>query len=73
MNISAAIASGLGIIAVYRIGVKGFHGKSYLFLTLGIASWFSADLTLLYYYYALGIEEQKFQFVFDLAKSDLVS
>ena len=29
------------------------------FLTLGIISWFSADLTLLYYYYALGVEEQK--------------
>jgi hypothetical protein len=26
---------------------------------LGLISWFSADLTLLYYYYALGIEEQK--------------
>jgi hypothetical protein len=65
MNITAAIASGLAIIAVYRHGVRGFHGKSYLFLTLGIASWFSADLTLLYYYYALGIEEQKFVTVTD--------
>jgi hypothetical protein len=26
---------------------------------LGLISWFSADLTLMYYYYALGIEEQK--------------
>jgi hypothetical protein len=26
---------------------------------LGLVSWFSADLTLMYYYYALGIEEQK--------------
>ena len=26
---------------------------------LGLISWFSADLTLVYYYYALGIEEQK--------------
>jgi hypothetical protein len=26
---------------------------------LGLISWFSADLTLAYYYYALGIEEQK--------------
>jgi hypothetical protein len=65
MNITAAIASGLGIIAVYRHGIRGLHGKSYLFLTLGIASWFSADLTLLYYYYALGIEEQKFVTITD--------
>jgi hypothetical protein len=28
------------------------------FLTLGIISWFAADLTLLYYYFALGIEEE---------------
>jgi hypothetical protein len=26
---------------------------------LGLASWFAADLTLMYYYYGLGIEEQK--------------
>lgn len=26
---------------------------------LGLISWFSADLTLMYYYYGLGIEEQK--------------
>jgi hypothetical protein len=43
MNITAATASGLGIIAVCRHGVSGLHGKSYLFLTLGIVSWFSAD------------------------------
>ena len=58
LNITAAIASSLGIIAVYRHGVYGIHGKSYLFLTLGIISWFSADLTLAYYYFALGIEQQ---------------
>jgi hypothetical protein len=29
-----------------------------LFLTLGIISWFSADLILAYYYFALGVEEQ---------------
>ena len=26
---------------------------------LGLSSWFAADLTLMYYYYGLGIEEQK--------------
>ena len=29
-----------------------------MFLTLGIISWFSADLTLAYYYFALGVEQQ---------------
>jgi hypothetical protein len=65
MNVTAAAASSLGIIAVYRHGVSGLHGKSYLFLTLGLISWFSADLTLLYYHYALGIEEQKFVTITD--------
>ena len=65
INITAATASSLGIVAVYRHGIRGLHGKSYLFLTLGLISWFSADLTLLYYYYALGIEEQKFVTVTD--------
>ena len=63
MNITAATASGLGVFAVH--GIHGLHGKSYLFLTLSLISWFSADLTLLYYYYALGIEEQKFVTVTD--------
>jgi hypothetical protein len=58
LNITAAIASSLGIIAVYRHGLHGVHGRSYLFLTLGIMSWFVADLTSAYYYFALGIEEQ---------------
>ena len=30
-----------------------------MFLILGIISWFAADFTLLYDYYALGIEEQR--------------
>ena len=59
LNITGAIASSLAIIAVSRHGVHGHHGKSYFFLMLGLISWFSADLTLMYYYYGLGIEEQK--------------
>jgi hypothetical protein len=58
LNITAAIASSLGIIVVYSHGLHGVHGRSYLFLTLGIISWFGADLSLAYYYFALGIEEQ---------------
>ena len=58
VNITAAIASSLAIIVVRLHGVHGAHGRSYLFLTLGIISWFAADLTLAYYFFALGIEEQ---------------
>jgi hypothetical protein len=59
LNIAGSIASSLAIIAVCRHGIHGPHGKSYLFLMLGLICWFSADLTLMYYYYALGEEEQK--------------
>jgi hypothetical protein len=58
LNITAAIASSLGIVVVFRHGLRGVHGRSYLFLTLGIISWFAADLTSAYYYFAFGIEEQ---------------
>ena len=56
---TGALASSLAIIAVWRHGIHGHHGKSYLFLMLGIISWFSAEFTLLYDYYVLHIEEQK--------------
>ena len=59
LNITAATASILCIIVLCRYGIHGLHGKSYLFLALGVISWFSADFTLLYNYYALGIEEQR--------------
>lgn len=39
--------------------MHGLHGKSYLFLTLGLISWLSAELTLMYYYYVLHIGEQR--------------
>ena len=59
LNITAATASILCIIVICKYGIHGLHGKSYLFLALGIITWFLADFTLLYNYYALGIEEQR--------------
>ena len=59
LNITAATASILCIIVICRYGTRGLHGKSYLFLALGIISWFSADFTLLYNYYVVGIKEQR--------------
>ena len=47
LNITGAIATGLGIIAVVRHGISGSHGKSYLFLTIGIALWFAADVGIM--------------------------
>ena len=59
LNITAATTSILVIVAICRYGIHGLHGKLYLFLALGIISWFLADFTLLYNYYALGIKEQR--------------
>ena len=58
LNVTAAVASSVGIIVICHYGIHGAHGRSYLFLTIGIISWFFADLTLAYYYFVLGIEEQ---------------
>jgi hypothetical protein len=59
LNITGASASSLAIIAVWRHGLQRLHGKSYLFLMLGLISWFSAELSLMYYYYILHIEEHR--------------
>ena len=48
LNITAASASILCIIVICKYGIQVLHGKSYLFLALGVISWFSADFTLLY-------------------------
>jgi len=57
MNISAAVASSLGIIAVYRYGIHDLHGKSIMCVTIGLIFWFAADLSLLYSHYTHGKEE----------------
>jgi hypothetical protein len=57
LDVTASIASSLGIIAVWRHKLKGHYGKSYLFLTLGLISWLCADIALTYYYFGLGIKE----------------
>jgi hypothetical protein len=59
LNITGATATGLGIIAVLRHGISGHHGKSYLFLTIGIALWFAADLGIMYSYFVLNVDEFK--------------
>ena len=56
LDVTAAIASSLGIIAIWRYKLKGHHGKSYFFLTLGLISWLCADIALTYYYFGRGIK-----------------
>ncbi|HEY7572480.1 MAG TPA: hypothetical protein VH796_14030 [Nitrososphaeraceae archaeon] len=57
LDVTAIVASSLSIIAVWRHKLKGYHGKSYLFLTMGLNSWLCADIVLTYYYFGLGINE----------------
>ena len=58
LNISAAVASILGAVAIFRFGIHDLHGKSILCLTIGLFFWFAADLTLLYSHYTHGEEER---------------
>jgi len=59
LNVTACIASVFGVITVYRYGIRGIHGQSLLFLTLGIIGWFLADLTLAYGHFVFLFEEEQ--------------
>lgn len=59
LNTVAAITTVLGVVAVLRHGLGGKHGKSYLFLTIGIALWFVADAGILYSYFVIHVDEFK--------------
>ena len=59
LNITACLASILGLITIYRYGFHGIHGQSFLFLTLGIIAWFMGDLTLAYGHFVLHNEEEQ--------------
>jgi hypothetical protein len=59
LNITAFTTSLLGIITICRYGIHGLHGRSYLYLTMGIIMWCLADFTVLYSYYALPMDERE--------------
>jgi hypothetical protein len=59
LNFSACVASSLGVVTVWRYGIRGIHGRSLLYLTLGIIAWFVADLTLVYGHFILHKEEEQ--------------
>ena len=42
MNIAAAVASSMGIIAICRYGIRDLHGKSIMCVTIGLIFWFAA-------------------------------
>ena len=48
LNATACLATIYGLITIYRYGIRGAHGQSLLYLTLGILFWFITDLTLAY-------------------------
>jgi hypothetical protein len=57
LDVSGAIALGLGILVIYRHKIHGVYGKSFFCLTLGVLLWLAADITVSYYYFILLIKE----------------
>ena len=56
LDVTGAIALGLGILVIYRHKFHGVHGKSFFCLTLGVLLWLAADITVSYYYFILLIK-----------------
>jgi hypothetical protein len=63
LNVTACLVTIYGFVTIYRYGINGTHGKSLLFLTLGILSWFIADLSLAYGHFVQHYEEEQILFV----------
>ena len=59
LNVTACLATIYGFVTIYRYGINGTHGKSLLFLTLGMLSWFLADLSLAYGHIVQHYEEEQ--------------
>jgi hypothetical protein len=57
LDVTGAIALGLGILVIYRHKFHGVYGKSFFCLTLGVLLWLAADITVSYYYFVLLIKE----------------
>ncbi|MGH9978633.1 MAG: hypothetical protein ACRD8Z_22800 [Nitrososphaeraceae archaeon] len=59
LNFTACLATVYGFGTIYRYGFGGTHGKSLLFLTLGILFWFIGDLSLAYGHFVHDNEEEQ--------------
>ena len=57
LDVTGAIAFGLGILVIYRHKFHGVHGKSFFCLTLGVLLWLAADIMVSYYYFFLLIKD----------------
>jgi hypothetical protein len=59
LNVTACLATVYGFVTIYRYGFGGTHGKSLLYLTLGILFWFIGDLSLAYGHFVKHNEEEQ--------------
>ena len=66
LDITAGIASGLGIAGLIRHKVTDYHAKSYLSLTIGVILWLGSDIIITYYFLVLGIREEPLVSLADL-------
>ena len=57
LDITAAFATGFGILVVSKYKTDNLHGKSVFFLTIGLICWFLAEVSATYSYLYLGIAE----------------
>ncbi len=57
INFTAAIALTIAIIVLFRqVKAHSQYSKTFAFLTLGLSSWFTAEIIWTYYQLALGVE-----------------
>lgn len=59
LNTTAGLATIYGFVTIYRYGFRGTHGRSLLYLTIGILFWLLADLSLAYGHFVQHHEEEQ--------------
>jgi hypothetical protein len=59
LNTTAGLATIYGFVTIYRYGFRGTHGRSLLYLTIGILFWLLAYLSLAYGHFVQHHEEEQ--------------
>jgi hypothetical protein len=59
LSTTAGLATIYGFVTIYRYGFRGTHGRSLLYLTIGILFWLMADLSLAYGHFVQHHEEEQ--------------
>ena len=59
LNTTAGLATIYGFVTIYRYGFHSTHGRSLLYLTIGILFWLLADLSLAYGHFVQHHEEEQ--------------